>query len=64
MKSLMKRRRESAGYSRAGREGGGVSLVRKALKEAFEGFCNNGNVAGSTSVELMAKVCDNILKKV
>lgn len=39
------------------------SLFHKALKEAFEGFCNK-NVAGSTSAELMANFCDNILKKV
>lgn len=38
------------------------SLFHKALKEAFEGFCNK-NVAGSTSAELMANFCDNILKK-
>jgi hypothetical protein len=39
------------------------SLFHKALKEAFEGFCNK-NVAGSTSAELMANFCDNLLKKV
>lgn len=38
------------------------SLFHKALKEAFEGFCNK-NVAGSTSAELMANFCDNLLKK-
>jgi cullin 1 len=36
------------------------SLFHKALKEAFEGFCNK-NVAGSTSAELMANFCDNLL---
>ena len=37
-----------------------VSL--QALKEAFEVFCNKG-VAGSSSAELLATFCDNILKK-
>ncbi|KAK4586764.1 hypothetical protein RGQ29_023789 [Quercus rubra] len=35
---------------------------RKALKEAFEVFCNMG-VSGSSSAELLATFCDNILKK-
>jgi cullin 1 len=39
------------------------SLFHKALKEAFEAFCNK-SVAGSTSAELMANFCDNLLKKV
>ncbi len=39
------------------------SLFHKSLKEAFEAFCNK-NVAGSTSAELMANFCDNLLKKV
>lgn len=34
----------------------------QALKEAFEVFCNKG-VAGSSSAELLATFCDNILKK-
>ncbi|KAJ3673348.1 hypothetical protein LUZ60_006722 [Juncus effusus] len=38
------------------------SLFHKALKEAFEVFCNKG-VGGSTSAELLASFCDNILKK-
>ncbi|XP_020275234.1 cullin-1-like isoform X2 [Asparagus officinalis] len=38
------------------------SLFHKALKEAFEIFCNKG-VAGSSSAELLATFCDNILKK-
>ncbi|WIA23650.1 hypothetical protein OEZ85_000353 [Tetradesmus obliquus] len=38
------------------------SLFHKALKEAFEGFCNKA-VAGSTSAELMANFCDNLPKK-
>ncbi|KAJ6810399.1 cullin-1-like isoform X1 [Iris pallida] len=38
------------------------SLFHKALKEAFEAFCNKG-VAGSSSAELLATFCDNILKK-
>ncbi|KAK6930141.1 Cullin protein, neddylation domain [Dillenia turbinata] len=38
------------------------TLFHKALKEAFEVFCNKG-VAGSTSAELLATFCDNILKK-
>ncbi|CAL5413157.1 unnamed protein product [Camellia sinensis] len=33
-----------------------------ALKEAFEVFCNKG-VGGSSSAELLAIFCDNILKK-
>lgn len=37
-------------------------LFPKALKEAFEVFCNKG-VAGSSSAELLATFCDNILKK-
>ena len=38
------------------------SLFHRALKEAFEVFCNKG-VAGSTSAELLATFCDNLLKK-
>ena len=38
------------------------SLFHKALKEAFESFCNK-QVAGSSSAELMANFCDNLLKK-
>ncbi|VVA89777.1 unnamed protein product [Arabis nemorensis] len=38
------------------------SLFHKALKEAFEIFCNK-KVAGSSSAELLATFCDNILKK-
>ncbi|KAE8681172.1 Cullin-1 [Hibiscus syriacus] len=38
------------------------TLFHKALKEAFEVFCNKG-VAGSSSSELLATFCDNILKK-
>ncbi|KAL8137877.1 hypothetical protein V2J09_003878, partial [Rumex salicifolius] len=34
----------------------------QALKEAFEVFCNK-DVAGSSSAELLATICDNILKK-
>uniref|UniRef100_A0A7N2R666 Cullin-1 n=1 Tax=Quercus lobata TaxID=97700 RepID=A0A7N2R666_QUELO len=34
----------------------------KAFEEAFEVFCNKG-VAGSSSAELLATFCDNILKK-
>ncbi len=37
--------------------------VRRVLQEAFEAFCNK-SVAGSTSAELMASFCDNLLKKV
>lgn len=36
--------------------------VLQALKEAFEIFCNK-TVAGSSSAELLATFCDNILKK-
>jgi len=37
-------------------------LFHKALKEAFEVFCNK-TVGGSSSAELLATFCDNILKK-
>lgn len=37
-------------------------FLLQALKEAFEVFCNKG-VAGSSSAELLATFCDNILKK-
>ncbi|KAG8067206.1 hypothetical protein GUJ93_ZPchr0005g14420 [Zizania palustris] len=40
----------------------GHTLFHKALKEAFEVFCNKG-VSGSSSAELLASFCDNILKK-
>ena len=39
------------------------SLFHKALKEAFEAFCNK-NVGNTTSAELLANFCDNLLKKV
>ncbi|KAF2553985.1 hypothetical protein F2Q68_00033515 [Brassica cretica] len=38
------------------------TLFHKALKEAFEIFCNK-TVAGSSSAELLAALCANILKK-
>ncbi|KAE8665461.1 Cullin-2 [Hibiscus syriacus] len=38
------------------------TLFHKALKEAFEVFCNK-TVTGSSSAELLATFCDNILKK-
>ncbi|KAI4311171.1 hypothetical protein MLD38_036087 [Melastoma candidum] len=38
------------------------NLFHKALKEAFEVFCNKG-VAGGSSAELLATFCDDILKK-
>ncbi|KAI7990809.1 Cullin-1 [Camellia lanceoleosa] len=38
------------------------TLFHKALKEAFEVFCNK-NVSGFSSAELLASFCDNILKK-
>ncbi|GER55913.1 cullin 1 [Striga asiatica] len=38
------------------------TLFHKALKEAFEIFCNKG-VAGNSSADLLATFCDNILKK-
>ncbi|GKU86771.1 hypothetical protein SLEP1_g1251 [Rubroshorea leprosula] len=38
------------------------TLFHKALKEAFEVFCNR-TVAGVSSSELLATFCDNILKK-
>lgn len=37
-------------------------MFRQALKEAFEIFCNKG-VSGSSSAELLAVFCDNILKR-
>ncbi|KAL7172196.1 hypothetical protein ACSBR2_031818 [Camellia fascicularis] len=38
------------------------TLFHKALKEAFEVFCNK-QVSGCSSAELLASFCDNILKK-
>ncbi|CAH1420143.1 unnamed protein product [Lactuca virosa] len=38
------------------------TLFHKALKEAFEIFYNKG-ISGSSSAELLATFCDNILKK-
>ncbi|XP_057994527.1 cullin-1 isoform X3 [Hevea brasiliensis] len=38
------------------------TLFHKAMKEAFEIFCNK-TVAGSSSAELLSTFCDNILKK-
>ncbi|KAJ4831195.1 Cullin-1 [Turnera subulata] len=38
------------------------TLFHKALKEAFEIFCNK-TVAGGSSAELLATFCDNTLKK-
>ncbi|KAK3194026.1 hypothetical protein Dsin_025336 [Dipteronia sinensis] len=38
------------------------TLFHKALKEAFDIFCNK-TVGGSSSSELLATFCDNILKK-
>ncbi|WJX79729.1 Cullin-1 [Trifolium repens] len=38
------------------------TLFHKALKEAFEVFCNK-TIAGSSSAELLSSFCDNILKK-
>lgn len=38
------------------------SLLHKALKEAFETFCNKA-VAGTTTAELMANYCDMLLRK-
>ncbi|KAF5937278.1 hypothetical protein HYC85_024784 [Camellia sinensis] len=37
------------------------SLFHKALKEAFEVFCNE-SISGFSSAELLASFCDNILK--
>ncbi|KAF8401516.1 hypothetical protein HHK36_012456 [Tetracentron sinense] len=39
-----------------------VGLQEQALKQAFEVFCNK-DFAGSSSAELLATFCDNILKK-
>jgi cullin 1 len=41
---------------------GNSSLFHKALKDAFEAFCNK-QVAGASMAELMATFCDNLLKK-
>ena len=41
----------------------GSSLFHKALKEAFEAFCNK-QVAGCTIAEIMANFCNNLLKRV
>ncbi|MCH87888.1 cullin-1, partial [Trifolium medium] len=38
------------------------TLFHKALKEAFEVFCNK-TVAGSSSADLLSSFCDKILKK-
>ncbi|XP_019090945.1 PREDICTED: cullin-2-like, partial [Camelina sativa] len=38
------------------------TLFHKALKEAFEVFCNK-TVAGVSSAEILATYCDNVLKK-
>ncbi|KAL0732259.1 hypothetical protein Bca4012_008468 [Brassica carinata] len=38
------------------------TLFHKALKEAFEIFCNK-KVAGSSSAELLATFCDNLFRK-
>lgn len=40
------------------------SLFHKALKEAFEAFCNKSVAQNHTSAELLANFCDNLLKKV
>ncbi|THU64646.1 hypothetical protein C4D60_Mb01t28660 [Musa balbisiana] len=38
------------------------TLLNKALKEAFEVFCNK-SVASSSSAEMLASFCDNVLRK-
>ena len=38
------------------------AVFHKALREAFEAFCNT-EVSGSTTPELLANFCDNLLKK-
>lgn len=40
-----------------------ASLFHKALKEAFEAFCNK-QIAGATMAQLMADYCNTLLKKV
>ena len=40
----------------------GSPLFHKALKEAFESFCNK-KVAGASAAELMATFCDTLLRK-
>mmetsp|Transcript_15091 Transcript_15091/g.45575 ORF Transcript_15091/g.45575 Transcript_15091/m.45575 type:complete len:755 (-) Transcript_15091:786-3050(-) len=39
-----------------------ASLFHKALKEAFEAFCNK-QIAGATMAQLMADYCNTLLKK-
>lgn len=41
---------------------GGSSIFHKALKEAFESFCNK-QVGGASPAELMASFCDLVLRK-
>lgn len=38
-------------------------MFHKALKDAFESFCNK-SVAGNSSAEMMATFCNNMLRKV
>ncbi|XP_008238426.1 PREDICTED: cullin-1-like isoform X1 [Prunus mume] len=38
------------------------SIFHKALREAFDGFCNK-SVSGNSSAQLLAAFCDDILKK-
>lgn len=38
------------------------AIFHKALREAFEAFCNT-EVAGNSTPELLANFCDNLLKK-
>lgn len=40
-----------------------ASLFHKALKEAFESFCNK-QIASATMAQLMADYCNTLLKKV
>lgn len=42
---------------------GNSSMFHKALKDAFESFCNK-EVAGQSSAEMMANYCNNLLRKV
>ncbi|KAL9161360.1 hypothetical protein ABFS82_07G016600 [Erythranthe guttata] len=59
--ALVKQAEDAASNKKAERKDV-VGLQEQALKEAFEIFCNKG-VAGSSSAELLATFCDNILKK-
>ncbi|KAK8547867.1 hypothetical protein V6N13_116092 [Hibiscus sabdariffa] len=59
--ALVKQAEDAASMKKADKKDV-VGMQEQALKEAFEVFCNKG-VVGSSSAELLATFCDNILKK-